>query len=672
MSGQAEQPQSIPVSLSEWTIDMPTALPPGPTVFIITNDGTIDHSFAIGGAAIQLELSAELAPGESDSLEVDLAPGEYYIYCPIDDHATQGMELMLTVSEDAAASSDQTQTGTNNVITDTVGMTQTVDLMLTPSTTMTNADELTELPAQELPTDIVDLMTQPLTEATPTVNMQAVLDQLAAFEAPPIPELSARVARQVPTPANAVAALLVSRGESLAPEPVASVTHQLIPGPGGNILARVFTPEGDGPFPVIVYYHGGGWVIAGLDAYEASMRALANAADAIVVGVAYRQAPEHRFPAAVEDAYVAYQWVLDNADTINGDAARVAVAGESAGGNLAAVVSQIARDRGDQMPVYQLLVYPVAQQVSDTTPSYEANANAVPLNRAAMHWFIQRYLASPEDATSPYASPLLAADLSGLPDATVITAEIDPLRSEGEAYAMRLQEAGVDVTYRNFEGVTHEFFGMGAVLPEARQAVSLAGQELQAAFGTGETTTITETTGITNTTGSTNTTGITNTTGLTSTTGPTGTTGITNTTGLTNTTSMTSSMNIGMIAGTGPENAAALTGQFTTIGPNEMQWYRFSDTGDGNRVDVRLTSPTDGRLGFEVWTEQQLNQWRDGVEFDPLGAGTPNSVLDSDLSWRGSFNNSGTYYVVVRQTNPAAGEDISYSIEVTGPGVSTP
>ncbi|MCB0121311.1 MAG: alpha/beta hydrolase, partial [Caldilineaceae bacterium] len=180
---------------------------------------------------------------------------------------------------------------------------------------------------------------------------------------------------------------------------------------------------------------------------------------------------EHRFPAAVEDAYVALQWVMDNAGDVNGDPERVAVVGESAGGNLAAVVSQIARDRGDPMPVHQVLVYPVAQMISDSTPSYETYANAVPLNREAMHWFIQRYLQEPEDANDPYASPLLADDLSGLPGATVITAEIDPLRSEGEAYAVRLQEAGVDVTYQNFPGVTHEFFGMGAVLPEARDAV---------------------------------------------------------------------------------------------------------------------------------------------------------------------------------------------------------
>jgi acetyl esterase len=312
--------------------------------------------------------------------------------------------------------------------------------------------------------------------------MQAVLDALAAFEAPPLAEVSARVARQAPAPADAVRALLAAQGESLAPAPVGDVSHQVIPGPDGGILARIFTPEGEGPFPIIVYYHGGGWVIAGLDAYEASMRALSNAAGAIVVGVAYRQAPEHRFPAAVEDAYTAFQWVVENADTLNGDPAWVAVAGESAGGNLAAVVSQIARDRGEPLPVHQVLVYPIAQMVSLETPSYETYAGAVPLSRPLMAWFLQRYLAETEQAFHPYASPLLAEDLSGLPGATVITADIDPLRSEGEAYALRLQEAGVPVTYQNFEGVTHEFFGMGAVLAEAEAAVDLAAGNLVGAF----------------------------------------------------------------------------------------------------------------------------------------------------------------------------------------------
>jgi len=319
-----------------------------------------------------------------------------------------------------------------------------------------------------------------------------VLEQLAAFEAPPISDLSARNAREVPLPGDAVAALLAEQGETVAPEAVGDIAHVLMPSLSGadDILARVYTPEGDGPFPVVVYFHGGGWVIANLDKYDASARALTNAAEAIVVSVAYRQAPEFPFPAAVEDAYDAYLWVLENAESINGDAARVAVAGESAGGNLAATVSLLALQRGDPLPVYQVLVYPVTQLVSTQTPSYETYANAVPLNLPLLEWFVARYLADPADGFSPYASPLLVDDLAGLPPTTLITAEIDPLRSEGEAYAHRLEAAGVPVVYQNFTGVTHEFFGMGAVLDEAQDAVALAADGLNSAFASDEETTV--------------------------------------------------------------------------------------------------------------------------------------------------------------------------------------
>lgn len=232
----------------------------------------------------------------------------------------------------------------------------------------------------------------------------------------------------------------------------------------------------------IVYFHGGGWVIANLDTYAASARALTNSAQAVVVSVAYRRAPEYAFPAPVEDAYAATQWVMQNAADIGGDPSRVAVAGESAGGNMATVVTMMARDRVGMMPVYQLLVYPVTQLVDFDTPSYQQNANAVPLNRELMMWFADHYVPNQADGSNPYASPLLAEDLSGLPPATVITAEIDPPRSEGEAYANRLSEAGVEIVYEDFDGVAHEFFGMTAVLEEARQAVALAAQGLQSGF----------------------------------------------------------------------------------------------------------------------------------------------------------------------------------------------
>jgi len=316
--------------------------------------------------------------------------------------------------------------------------------------------------------------------SAPDAQMKAVLDQLAAFKAPPLEKQSPMNARNNPTIAAAVMGVLAQRGRP-AVEMVGDVSHQLIPGPGGDLLARIYKPRGNGPFPVLVYFHGGGWVIATLDTYDSSCRALTNAANCIVVSVAYRQAPEYKFPAAAEDAYSATQWVINNAAQIGGDPRRVAVGGESAGGNLAAVTCLIARDRGGKMPVYQLLVYPVTNYAFNT-PSYQENADAKPLNRAMMHWFWSYYLNSESDGSNPYASPLRAENLRGLPSATVITADIDPLRSEGQAYAQRLRQAGSSVKITNYSGVTHEFFGTGAVVDKAKQAVSEAAFGLRSGF----------------------------------------------------------------------------------------------------------------------------------------------------------------------------------------------
>ncbi len=209
--------------------------------------------------------------------------------------------------------------------------------------------------------------------------------------------------------------------------------------------------------------------------------ALTNAAGAIVISVEYRQAPENPFPAAVEDAYASYIWATQNAASIGGDPKRVAVAGESAGGNFATVVARRARDAGAQLPVHQLLVYPIVNYNFDT-PSYQQFANAKPLSKGLMQWFFSYYLRSEADGASPDVSPL-HADVSRLPLATIIAAEIDPLLSEGQQYAQKLRDAGVPVTYQLFTGVTHEFFGTGAVVDEGKQAVALAGNQLRAAFG---------------------------------------------------------------------------------------------------------------------------------------------------------------------------------------------
>ena len=316
-------------------------------------------------------------------------------------------------------------------------------------------------------------------------QMQDVINELIAFEAPMLTDMTPFNARQGNAVVNAVQAVLTKQGKPPT-EPVGNIAHRLIPGGAGQqLLIRMYQPTGTGPFPALVYFHGGGWVIANLDTYDASCRALTNAAQCVVVSVAYRQAPEFKFPAAPEDCYAAYRWVLANAASINVDPARVAVGGESAGGNLATVTALLARDRGAPMPVHQMLIYPVT--ITNTTnpmyPSYAENVASLPLSTPALNWFYGYYLRRQADSTNPYASPLLAK-LQGLPPATVITAEIDPLRDEGEAYAKRLQEAGIATTLTRYSGVTHEFFGMAGVVDKAKQAVAEAAAGLKQAFGT--------------------------------------------------------------------------------------------------------------------------------------------------------------------------------------------
>ncbi|HEV7297973.1 MAG TPA: alpha/beta hydrolase [Tepidisphaeraceae bacterium] len=324
-----------------------------------------------------------------------------------------------------------------------------------------------------------------LSKANP--QMTAVLDELKELNPKPVENLSPQQARQQPTPTQAVKQLMQERGMDTSPEPMASVNNRNVTtADGRNVPVRVYTPktQRQGPLPVLVYAHGGGWVIATLDTYDASCRALAKMADCVVVSVDYRQAPENKFPAAPEDVYGVLQWASKNASEINGDPKRIAIGGESAGGNLATVACLIAKDRGGAMPVHQLLVYPITNN-DFSTPSYQANAEAKPLNKAMMQWFFKHYLAAnASDAQNKYVSPLKASqgELSGLPPATVITAEIDPLMSDGQQYAEKLRAAGVEITNRNFNGVTHEFFGMGAVIDEAKAAQKFAAERLNTAF----------------------------------------------------------------------------------------------------------------------------------------------------------------------------------------------
>lgn len=312
-------------------------------------------------------------------------------------------------------------------------------------------------------------------------HMQKVLDALATLGGKPIETLAPDEARKQPTPADAVKQVMQHQGMSTGPEPGVTVTDMNIPGSIGDIPVHIYTPLGKGPFPILVYYHGGGFVIADTKTYDASPRALATGAKAIMVAVDYHQAPENPFPAAANDAYAAYSWVLAHAKEINGDPKRVAVGGESAGGNLATVVSMMARDKNEPLPIHQLLVYPVVNNDFNTA-SYQKNEHAKPLNKAMMQWFFKHYSSKEEDGKNLYAVPMKAKTLIGLPPATIIAAEIDPLLSEGKAYANRLKKDGVKVTYKEFTGVAHEFFGMGAVVPKAKEAEELAARELKKAF----------------------------------------------------------------------------------------------------------------------------------------------------------------------------------------------
>lgn len=266
------------------------------------------------------------------------------------------------------------------------------------------------------------------------------------------------------------------------PEPVASVEDRSFPGPESPIPIRVFRPEGTPPFPGVVFFHGGGWVIGDLDSHDNLCRRMTNEVNAVVVSVDYRLAPETKFPGPAEDAFAATRWVSDHAAELDVDPGRLAVAGDSAGGNLAAVVALMARDRGGPRLGFQLLVYPVTDHRFDTE-SYDVNGTGYFLTRDDMKWFWRHYLAEPADGDDPYASPLRAPNLAGLPPAMVVTAEYDPLRDEGETYGRRLQDAGVDTTIHRQDGVFHGFFSFGELLEGALVANAAAFAALRGALG---------------------------------------------------------------------------------------------------------------------------------------------------------------------------------------------
>jgi acetyl esterase len=303
-----------------------------------------------------------------------------------------------------------------------------------------------------------------------------VIDQMTAGGGPPMEQLTPQEIRADRVAHADVMALL---GGPL--QEVARVEDRTIPGPAQPIPIRVYRPAAGNNLPAVVYYHGGGWVFGNLDSVDRSCRALANASGCVIISVDYRLAPEHKFPAAVEDADAALRYVAEHAGEFNIDPNRIAVGGDSAGGNLAAVVCLMARDRGGPKVAFQLLVYPVTDYADDRPSSHEF-AQGYFLTRPMMDYFWGHYLIGPEDGRHPHASPIQAESLAGLPPAMVITAECDPIRDQGEAYAQRLRDCGVSVLVKRYEGAIHAFFNLAGVIDAGKQAIADSAATLKTAL----------------------------------------------------------------------------------------------------------------------------------------------------------------------------------------------
>jgi acetyl esterase len=293
-------------------------------------------------------------------------------------------------------------------------------------------------------------------------QVQDYLTKLAALQMPPMATVSPETAR----------ALMDAETRALGKPPgVGRIVDLSIPGPAGELRIRITSPEGQGPFPGLIFFHGGGWVVGSIATHDALVRAITNEAHLAVVSVEYRLAPEHRYPAAALDAYAATAWVAAEGAAYRIDPTRLAVGGDSAGGNLAAVVALMARDRGGPPLAFQLLIYPI---VSDelATPSYHDYSEGYMLTREAMEWYWDQYVPERHDRTEPYVSPLRAPDLGGLPAALVVTAEYDVLRDEAEAYARRLSEANVTTRLIRSQGLIHGFVRRTAMFDRARTALA--------------------------------------------------------------------------------------------------------------------------------------------------------------------------------------------------------
>ena len=303
---------------------------------------------------------------------------------------------------------------------------------------------------------------------------QTLLTKLAAAGRPPRSQMTLAEARALSI-ATAVEA-------NDPPEPVGTVENRVIESSGLSIPIRIYTPDAAGPFPMLLYFHGGGWVLSNLDTHDSLCCKITNRAQCIVISVDFRLAPEHKFPAAVEDSFAATCWATEHATELNGDAQRIAVAGDSAGGNLAAVVALMARDQHKPALIYQVLIYPVTGYHTPGTPSYFELGEGYNLTREEMIWFWRSYLRDEQDVQNPYAVPMHAQALHDLPPAFILTAEYDPLRDEGEAYAAHLRENGIPVTLKRYPGMLHGFVNMSGILDQGKQAIEDIAAALRQAF----------------------------------------------------------------------------------------------------------------------------------------------------------------------------------------------
>ncbi len=291
---------------------------------------------------------------------------------------------------------------------------------------------------------------------------------------------------QIEVPIDEARRITVERAQRFygPAEPVARVEALTIPGPAGPLKARLYAVESEAPLPVVVYFHGGGWVLGDIDSHDKGVRAITNAAGCLSVSVEYRMAPEHPFPAAPDDCFAALTWIAANAASFSGDPSRLAVAGDSAGGNLAAVCALMAKERGGPALAFQLLIYPVVDYGMENG-AYQDHADTLVLNRDRMAYFWDLYVPDAAHRTDWRAAPLLAPDHSGLPPALILGSGIDPLYAEGVAYTEKLKAAGVAAEHVGFPRMTHAFFQAPALLDDSRDAVDRAGAALRRAFGTG-------------------------------------------------------------------------------------------------------------------------------------------------------------------------------------------